>query len=153
MAGRLVGAFCVHWFWRVFADVAYGVRVLAQRTQTSTEEIQKMIERLQSGSREAVEAINQSRSQADVTRDTAAEAGKVLTAITSSVTNINDMNALIASAAEEQNAVAEEINRNIVNISQASETTAESVASTARSSEDLRNVAEELKHVVSRLKV
>jgi len=138
---------------RGFAVVADEVRTLASRTQESTEEIQKMIERLQSGSQEAVEAMNQSRSQADVTRDTAAKAGEVLTEITSSVTNINDMNALIASAAEEQNAVAEEVNRNVVNISQASETTAESVASTAKSSEDLRNIAEELKHVVSRIKV
>ena len=55
------------------------------------------------------------------------------------------MNALIASAAEEQNAVAEEINRNIVSISQASEHSAESAASTAQTSEDLRNVAEDLK--------
>ena len=138
---------------RGFAVVADEVRTLASRTQESTEEIQKMIERLQAGSQEAVEAMNQSRSQADVTRDTAAKAGEVLTEITSSVTNINDMNALIASAAEEQNAVAEEVNRNVVNISQASETTAESVASTAKSSEDLRNIAEELKHVVSRIKM
>ena len=138
---------------RGFAVVADEVRTLAQRSQSATEEIQSMIERLQSGAQEAVESMNQSRSQADVTRDTAAEAGKVLTSITSSVTNINDMNALIASAAEEQNAVAEEINRNIVNISQAADNTSESVASTARASEELRNVAEELKHVVSRLKV
>ena len=129
------------------------VRTVAQRSQTSTDKIRSMIGLLQSGAQQAVESMNQSRSQADVTRDTAAEAGKVLTAITSSVTNINDMNALIASAAEEQNAVAEEINRNIVNISQAADNTSESVASTARSSEELRNVAEELKHVVSRLTV
>jgi len=138
---------------RGFAVVADEVRVLAQRTQSSTEEIQAMIERLQSGTQEAVDSMNQSRSQADTTRDTAAKAGEVLNRITGSVNNINDMNTLIASAAEEQNAVAEEINRNIVGISQAAEHTSDTANQTASTSEELRTVAEELKHVVSRLKI
>ena len=67
--------------------------------------------------------MTQSRSQADVTRDTAAKAGlaRCLSSITSSVSNINDMNTLIASSSEEQNAVAEEISRSVVNISQVAE--------------------------------
>lgn len=138
---------------RGFAVVADEVRTLASRTQQSTEEIQGMIEKLQTGAQQAVDAMNQSRSQADVTRDTAARAGEVLTSITSSVTNINDMNTLIASSSVEQNAVAEEINRSIVNISQAAEVSSEGAAHTAETSEDLRNVAEELKHVISRLRV
>ena len=138
---------------RGFAVVADEVRVLAQRTQKSTEEIQGMIEKLQSGAQNAVESMNQSRSQADITRDTAAKAGEVLNNITASVTNINDMNTLIASSAEEQNSVAEEINRSVVSISQVAEVASEGAAHTAATSEDLRNVAEELKHVISGFKV
>ncbi|MFW2373054.1 MAG: methyl-accepting chemotaxis protein [Gammaproteobacteria bacterium] len=138
---------------RGFAVVADEVRVLAQRTQTSTEEIQQMIEKLQSGALQAVDAMMQSRSQADVTRDASARAGEVLHAITQSVNSINDMNTLIASSAEEQNSVAEEINRNIINISQVADSTSDSVSHSAKTSEELRQVAEELKHVISRLTV
>ncbi len=138
---------------RGFAVVADEVRVLAQRTQTSTEEIQSIIEKVQNGAEQAVEAMNQSRSQADVTRDTAARAGEVLNSITASVTNINDMNTLIASSAEEQNSVADEINQSIVSISQVAEVASEGASQTAKTSEELRNLAEDLKHVVSRLKV
>ena len=138
---------------RGFAVVADEVRVLAQRTQSSTEEIQGMIEKLQSGAQNAVVSMNQSRSQADVTRDTAAKAGDVLNNITASVSNINDMNTLIASSAEEQNSVAEEINRSVTSISQVADVASQNAAHTAETSEDLRNVAEELKHVISGFKV
>ncbi len=138
---------------RGFAVVADEVRVLAQRTQTATEEIQSMIEKVQNGAQQAVEAMNQSRSQADVTRDTAAKAGEILSSITSSVTNINEMNTLIANLAKQQNLVAEEINSSISSISQSAEVASEGAEHTAQTSEDLRNVAEELKHVISRLKV
>lgn len=138
---------------RGFAVVADEVRVLAQRTQSSTEEIQGMIEKLQSGAQNAVASMNHSRSQADVTRDTAAKAGEVLNNITASVSNINDMNTLIASSAEEQNSVAEEINRSVVSISQVADLASQNAAHTAETSEDLRNVAEELKHVISGFKV
>ncbi|HEY9199481.1 MAG TPA: methyl-accepting chemotaxis protein, partial [Gammaproteobacteria bacterium] len=105
---------------RGFAVVADEVRTLASRTQQSTREIQQMIERLQSGTRGAVDVMDSSRAKAAVTVERAERAGASLADIDRAVTAINDMNHQIATAAEEQGAVANEVNRNIIAINDAS---------------------------------
>ncbi|HEY9199247.1 MAG TPA: methyl-accepting chemotaxis protein [Gammaproteobacteria bacterium] len=138
---------------RGFAVVADEVRTLAQRTQHSTREIQAMIERLQSGAREAVAAMEKGREQTESTVQQASGAGAVLHAITRSVGSISDMNTQIATAAEEQSAVAEEINRNIATINGVADQTADGAAQTATASEDLADLATGLQTIVARFRV
>ncbi|MGE0080986.1 MAG: methyl-accepting chemotaxis protein [Thiohalomonadaceae bacterium] len=138
---------------RGFAVVADEVRTLAGRTQKSTQEIQAMIERLQAGAREAVQAMETSESRTNEGVSMAARAGQALESITRSVNTIADMSAQIAAAAEEQSVVAEEINRNITQIAQVSDQNAAASTQTASSSTELARLAEELNGMVAVFRV
>ncbi|ELR65509.1 Methyl-accepting chemotaxis protein [Photobacterium marinum] len=105
---------------RGFAVVADEVRTLAQRTQESTTEIRQMIEQLQSGASSAASVMGLSKETAGNTVVKAQEADEALQRISSAIQQINDMNLQIASAAEEQSLVAEEINTNTTNIKELS---------------------------------
>jgi methyl-accepting chemotaxis protein len=138
---------------RGFAVVADEVRTLASRTQESTEEIQAMIEQLQSGIQDAVTVMVNSREHAGQTVEQAREAGKSLSDITAAVTVISDMNTQIASAAEEQSSVTEEINRNIVEINSAVELSAEGASQILDSSEYLNELSDELTATLGRFRL
>ncbi|HCG8213301.1 TPA: methyl-accepting chemotaxis protein [Vibrio parahaemolyticus] len=101
---------------RGFAVVADEVRTLAQRTQESTTEIRSMIEQLQSGASSVASAMHQSKGSAVEAVEKADLANDALQRIRDAIQRISDMNLQIASAAEEQSLVAEEINNNTVNI-------------------------------------
>ena len=138
---------------RGFAVVADEVRTLASRTQKSTEEIQKMICQLQTGTENAVKVMEEGRNKAGSSVEMAEKAGQSLQSITSAVGTITEMNMQIASAAEEQGAVAEEINQNIMSVREVSVKTSEGFESTSRSSESLSELAVTLGGLIDRFKI
>ena len=137
---------------RGFAVVADEVRSLASRTQEATEEIQKVIEELQTGTTSSVQIMTKSCEHAQQTVKQAESANEALNAITSAVSQITAMNDQIASASEEQSAVANEIEQNIMAINNVSEEAANDSEQTAENSARLTQLSHELKTLVSRFK-
>ena len=138
---------------RGFAVVADEVRTLASRTQTSTAEIQGMIEQLQSAASESVQVMESGQEKAGESVRNVAQVGQELDVITSKVAMIKDMSIQIASAVEEQSSVSEEISRNVHNISSVAEETAEGASRMAGSSSKVAELAGSLQALVARFKL
>ena len=138
---------------RGFAVVADEVRQLASRTQDSTQEIQQMIESLQATASKAAEEMEAGRQDAQESVDKAALAGSALDSITQAVKTITDMNAQIASAAEEQAAVSDEMNRNTVNIQSLANQSSDASRQTAESSQELARLAADLQMGLGQFRV
>ncbi len=138
---------------RGFAVVADEVRNLANRSQGSTEEISKMLMRLQHETEDVVVLMQQSQQQALDTREETEQAQAALDEINQAIDVINDMNNQIASAAEEQSAVAEEISRNVVMINDAANDVMESMEQSVNNSETLAGRASELQDELSTFRV
>lgn len=138
---------------RGFAVVADEVRTLASRTQQSTLEIEETILKLQTAAREAVAMIESNRERAQRGVERAAQVMASLDVITQSVNTINEMNAQIASAAEQQSAVSDEINRNILSISSISEKTASGTEEATQAAHELAELASGLKKMVGQFRV
>ncbi|MEB2872379.1 methyl-accepting chemotaxis protein [Pseudomonas rhizosphaerae] len=138
---------------RGFAVVADEVRALAHRTSESTREIESLIGSIQNGTARTVDALESSAEQARFTRTQAQSANLALATIAQSVSGIDDLNMVIASAAEEQAQVAREVDRNIVRIRDLSVQTATGSEQTRVASQELSQLAAGLNTQVRRFRV
>lgn len=138
---------------RGFAVVADEVRNLASKTQGSTEQIQKMIAKLQSGSASAVAVMTESISRSDLTESSIANTANLLTEIAESIGTITDMNAQIATAAEEQSVVGSDISARIVAISEQANESSEIASRNETRAITLRKKTRALEAIVDRFKL
>ncbi|CAD5203821.1 Methyl-accepting chemotaxis sensor/transducer protein [Pseudomonas sp. FEN] len=138
---------------RGFAVVADEVRNLAHRTQDSAQQVQKMIEELQVGAREAVSVMTDSQRQSEASVSIANQAGERLGSVTQRIGEIDGMNQSVATATEEQTAVVESINVDITEINTLNQEGVENLQSTLRACADLEQQAARLKHLVGTFRI
>lgn len=138
---------------RGFAVVADEVRVLSQRTHSSTVEIRSMIETLQRNTQGAVSTMHEGQQLAQNSVDDANNATHALEQITTSINQISDMATQISSAAEEQRAVTDEVSRNIQAVKDVSDELAVDADSSRHLSEQLKNISGELSNQVGMFRI
>ena len=138
---------------RGFAVVAEEVRSLATRTHASTAQIQEMISQLQGGTRDAVEVMDRVRSEADASEEQVESAAISLAEIVEAIKQIDQMSSQIATAAQEQSDVANEVSRNLVAITDESKQARDYAGNTAESSRRLEALTDDVTELTRRFRL